>query len=68
LILWYNLDNFYFSHLCVTSLLFGVLSKLHLRLDLKSLVHAYLLNVYSMACFAFVDPIYGGNSIKSYID
>jgi hypothetical protein len=32
----------------------GVLSKLYLRLDLKSLVHAYLLNLYSMASFCLL--------------
>jgi hypothetical protein len=42
--------------------LFGVLSKLYLLLVLEILVHAYLPNVYHMACFTFFEPIYRINS------
>ena len=66
LILWYILDNLLLCHTLVRILgLFGVFSKLHLLLVLESLVHAYLLNLYHMACFTFFDPIYRVNSNKS---
>jgi hypothetical protein len=66
LIIWYNLDNLLSLHnfMCSHALL-GVLSKLYLFWALESIVHAYLLNVYLMTCFAFFDQIYRGSSIKS---
>ena len=66
LILRYNLDNlFIVLHFWVLLGLLSVLSKLYLPLILESLVHAFLLNIYHMACFTFFDPIYRVNSIES---
>ena len=55
LVLWYNLDNLFLCHtfVCLLGLL-GVLFKLYLLLILESLVHAYLLYVYFMACLLYL--------------
>ena len=50
---------------CLLGLL-GVMSKFYLPLVLESLVHAYLLVVYVIGMLSFFDPIYRGDSIKSY--
>jgi hypothetical protein len=51
LLLWYNLDYILFWHsfVCLFDLIVS-LSKLYLHLVLVSIVHAYLLYVYFMAC------------------
>jgi hypothetical protein len=53
------------SHLCVDFWFIWCFVQLYLLLVLESLVHAYLPNVYHMACFTFFDPIYRVNSNKS---
>ena len=64
--LWYNLDNSFSCRTCVCFLgLIGVFVQLVSHLVLESIVHAYLLYVYLMACLLLIDQIYRINSIKS---